>query len=57
VYDPSAIDDRMRYGLRARIEMDGKLMFTSTEHIDPFAGEPGEPVRIMVSKQGRNQTE
>ena len=54
VYDPSAIDDRMTYGLRAGIEHDGKLMFTSTEHIDPFAGEPGEPVRIMVSKQGRD---
>ncbi len=54
IYDPAAIDDRMTYGLRARIENDGQLMFTSTEHIDPFAGEPGEPVRIMVSKQGRN---
>jgi putative lipoprotein len=50
VYNPEAIDERMTYGLRARIEQDGKLMFTSTEHIDPFAGEPGEPVRIMVSR-------
>jgi putative lipoprotein len=54
VYNPKAIDERMTYGLRARIEQDGQLMFTSTEHIDPFAGEPGEPVRIMVSRQGRN---
>ncbi len=54
VYDPAGIDDRMTYGLRARIEHDGRLMFSSTEHIDPFAGEPGEPVRIMVSNQGRN---
>ncbi|MEJ2256820.1 MAG: YbaY family lipoprotein [Woeseiaceae bacterium] len=54
VYNPSAIDDRMTYGLRARIENDGKLLFTSTEHIDPFASEPGEPVRIMVAKQGQN---
>jgi len=54
VYDPRAIDERMTYGLRARIEQDGELMFTSTEHIDPFAGEPGEPVRIMVTRQGRN---
>ena len=51
VFQPLDIDDRMTYGLRARIEHDGKLMFTSTEHIDPFAGEPGEPVRIMVTKQ------
>ena len=51
VYDPAAIDERMTYGLRARIEHDGELMFTSTEHIDPFTG---EPVRIMVSRQGGN---
>jgi putative lipoprotein len=54
VYDPAAIDERMTYGLRARIEKDGELMFTSTEHIDPFAGEPGQPVRIMVASQRRN---
>lgn len=50
VYDPAAIDDRMTYGLRARIEHDGELMFSSTEHVDPFAG---ESVRIMVSRQSR----
>ncbi len=49
VYDPAAIDERKRYGLRARIEHDGGLMFTSTEHIEPFTG---EPVRIMVSRAG-----
>jgi putative lipoprotein len=52
VYDPSAIDERMRYGLRARIEHDGKLMFTSTEHIDPFAAAPGERITILVSRAG-----
>ena len=51
VYDPAAIDDRMTYGLRARIENDGKSMFTSTEDIDPFTG---EPIRIMVSRTGGN---
>jgi putative lipoprotein len=51
VYNPAAIDERMRYGLRARIEHDGGLMFTSTEHIEPFTG---EPVRIMVSRAGSN---
>lgn len=51
VYDPSAIDERMTYGLRARIEQDGELLFTSTEHIDPFVS---EPVRIMVSRQVRD---
>ena len=54
VYDPSAIDERMTYGLRARIEKDGELMFNSTEHLDPFSSEPGEPVRIMVSRTGRD---
>jgi len=51
VYDPRALDERMTYGLRARILRDGELLFTSTEHIDPFAG---EPVRIMVSRQSRD---
>ncbi len=51
VYDPAGIDERMRYGLRARIEHDGELLFISTEHIDAFALEPGEPVRIMVVRQ------
>lgn len=50
VYDPAAIDERMTYGLRARIEHDGALLFTSTEHIDPFSA---EPVRIMVSSTAR----
>jgi putative lipoprotein len=57
VYDPAAVDERMTYGLRARIEKDGELMFTSTEHIDPFTGEPGQPVRILVTSQGRNWKE
>ncbi len=52
VYNPAAIDDRMRYGLRAKIEMDGTLMFTSTEYLDPFAT-PGEPVEIVVQRVGR----
>jgi putative lipoprotein len=52
VIDPSKIDQRMRYGLRAKIERDGELMFTSTEHIDPFAGEPGERITIVVSRTG-----
>ena len=51
VYDPAAIDERMTYGLRARIEQYGELLFTSSEHIDPFSG---NPVQIMVSRQNRN---
>ncbi|MBW0145897.1 YbaY family lipoprotein [Marinobacter arenosus] len=52
VYDPSVISERMTYGLRARILKDDQLLFTSTEHVDPFAGNPGEPIRIMVSRTG-----
>ena len=48
IYDPSAIDERMSYSLRARITMDGDL--TSTERVDPFGAKPGEPVRVMVSR-------
>ena len=54
VYDPAAIDSRMTYGLRARIELDGKLLFTSTEHIEPFTG---DAVRIMVTRVARNELE
>jgi putative lipoprotein len=46
-YDPGQIDDRMRYSLRATLRMDDKLLFTSTEHIDPFAG---NPLTITVHK-------
>ena len=54
VYDPAAIDERMTYGLRARIEHDGALLFSSTEHIDPFAAEAGQPLRIMVTRQSHD---
>ena len=50
VIDPTMIDDRMTYGLRARIENEGQLMFTSTEHIDPFASPAGEEIEIVVTK-------
>jgi len=49
-YDPASIDSRMRYALRATISMGEKLMFTSTEYIDPFAGPQGEPVNIVVQR-------
>lgn len=49
-YDPSRIDPRMRYALRARITVGGALRFTNTEYIDPFA-QP--PVEILVSAVAR----
>ena len=45
-YDPSRLDERLRYALRARITSpDGDLLFTNTEYIDPFSG---NPVKVMV---------
>jgi putative lipoprotein len=46
-YDPSRIDERMRYALRATISVGDKLMFTSTDYIDPFAG---NPVQVLVRR-------
>ncbi len=40
-------DQRGRYALRARIEHEGQLMFTNTEYIDPFGG---NPVEILVQR-------
>lgn len=47
-YDPEKIHDRGRYAIRARIEVNGQLMFTSTEQIPAFDQEPGTPVKILV---------
>ena len=41
-YDPDRIDSRMSYGLRATITVGDRLMFTTTEHIDPFGQQPLE---------------
>jgi putative lipoprotein len=49
-YDPTRIDARGRYALRARIEADGNLLFTNTSHVPAFEGAPGEPVEILVSR-------
>ena len=49
-YDPLRIDNRLKYGLRARIELNGQLLFASTTRIDPFAAPPGQPIEIPVQK-------
>lgn len=46
-YDPARIDKRRRYALRASISVGDNLMFTSTDYIDPFSG---NPVEILVSR-------
>jgi len=51
-YDPAKLHEKGRYGLRARIELDGRLMFFNTEHISAFDREPGTPAKIMVSQVG-----
>lgn len=54
-YDPEEINDRGRYALRTRIEVNGKLIFTNTEHIPAFDGKPGEPINILVSQVSRTE--
>jgi len=62
-YDPSKLHERGRYGVRARIENDGQLMFTSTQ-FNPAFGANGSydspahaPVQVLVSRvAGRGET-
>lgn len=55
-YDPSKLDARGRYGVRARIENEGQLMFTSTQMNPAFGvdgsrdGAPNDPVSVLVSR-------
>ena len=51
-YDPAKLHEKGRYGLRVRVEADGRLMFISTEHIPAFDRDSGTPVKIMVSRVG-----
>jgi putative lipoprotein len=46
-YDPGRIDKRRRYALRASISVGDSLMFTSTDYIDPFSG---NPVEVLVRR-------
>ena len=55
-YDASAIDPRMSYALRARIEQDGKLLFTNTSSIPAFKSDSAQPVDILVQNVARNNT-
>ena len=44
-YDPARIDARMRYALRATIRREDRLLFTNTDFIDAFGG---NPVEVLV---------
>lgn len=46
-YDPASIDSRMRYAIRGTISLGDRLLFTSTDYIDPFAG---GPVEVLVRR-------
>jgi len=55
-YDPRKLHDRGRYVLRARIEVDGRLLFISTRHIPAFDSAAGSPIEILVSRVGSSPT-
>ena len=46
-YDPADIDPRRTYALRATIKEGDRLLFTTTDYIAPFTG---NPVEILVSQ-------
>lgn len=46
-YDEAAVHQRMTYALRARIEAEGRLLFTSTERILAFARDPAVPIMLV----------
>jgi putative lipoprotein len=48
-YDSSLVSDRRRFSLRASVEQDGRLTFTSTEHLDPFATSDGGPLVVWMT--------
>lgn len=56
-YDPTRIDSRHSYALRARIEANGRLMFTNTTRIPAFNNDDGQPVKILVTKVGSGRGE
>jgi len=59
-YDPAKLNPKGRYGVRARIEDDGRLLFTSTTFAPAFGTEgradetPNDPVRIVVRGVSRS---
>ena len=51
-YKDEAITEKGRYGLRAKIEADGELLFTSDEFIPAFDETREGPVEIQVRRAG-----
>jgi putative lipoprotein len=50
-YHAEDFDSRMQYSLRAKIMLDGKLLFTSTERLDPFK-QPEDAIVIQLGMVG-----
>lgn len=49
-YDPAQVKPGHRYSISARIEVDGKLMFITTEHHDVrLDGKDPQPLKIRVN--------
>ncbi len=51
-YDPTRIDPWHRYAVRARITVDGQLMFTSDTHYGVLTQGQGNTVDIMLRRAG-----
>jgi len=49
-YNAAQIKPQHRYALRARIELNGQLLFTNTQQIDAFTNQSAEPTEILVSQ-------
>ncbi|MNO06433.1 hypothetical protein D3C81_2281980 [compost metagenome] len=48
-YDPMQVEPTHRYSVNARIEVDGKLMFITTEnHAVRLDGSDPQPVKVRV---------
>ncbi len=52
-YDPANITEKGRYGLRAKIEADGQLLFTSDQFLPAFDETRTRPVEILVRRAGK----
>ena len=52
-YDPSRLNDKGKYTVRASIKKGEELLFTSTEHIEAFENPEDKPVEIMVRSLAR----
>lgn len=48
-YDPAMLEPHGCYAVRASIEVDGRLRFTTTEHTPAFDHREDEPLMVMMS--------